>query len=239
MSKETVDVPIKDILIDEAVYPRIQYAWQTAYNYSQSMKAGAVFPAIVLGRYRGKLYLVDGRHRMEAFKTLKRDTVPSVIEDFSNKKALFVAAVNANNRHGKALTFDDKAKIFGISRNYRFSDADIEKLINVPVDSFNTLASRLPSFEGKSKGGSNQVYPRVVAKALQKDQITEEEAYSIIRSTPRKDLTSQSVLHALTELVTMFENNLVPLDNQKVHDKCVRLSDLLQSKLVKPEVAAA
>jgi hypothetical protein len=234
-AKGVQEVNIADIVVDDALYPRVQFAWQTAYGYSEAMKTGVVFPPIALGKYRKKLYLVDGLHRLNAFKKLKRLTVSATIKSYGNREDMFVDAVRFNSNFGKPLTFEDKAKIYGTLKSYSIGDSEIEKLIHVPVDKFNTLASRQQSISN----GKFATLPTVIAKAVENEQISEVDAYKIVNSTPRKDLMSKSALTALTSVIVLFENNLVPLNNSKVDDACVKLNQLLQARLSKVEVANA
>jgi len=132
-------IKIDDIIIDEEIYPRKQDVWLVAYQYSQAMKAGAIFPPIILGEYKKKLYLVDGRHRINAHKLLEHDTIDAIVKKYTDKKTMFVDAVKFNNIHGKALTVADKTKIFGTLRNWKYPDLTISTLLNTPIDNFNVF----------------------------------------------------------------------------------------------------
>ena len=56
-------VDLNEICFDEELYPRSQYHWAVAYDYAQSIRAGSVFPPIVLAMYKNKKILVDGKSK--------------------------------------------------------------------------------------------------------------------------------------------------------------------------------
>ena len=86
-------VKLNEIVFDEELYPRSMYNWQTGYDYSQSMKVGAKFPDIILALYKGKKYLVDGKHRIEATKLLKKDSISAIVHTGWNRERIYKEAV--------------------------------------------------------------------------------------------------------------------------------------------------
>jgi len=68
MKPRTAVLAISELKLDKRLYPRIKIGWLTAYQYAQAMRAGSVFPPIMVGEYQGEKYVVDGWHRVEAKK---------------------------------------------------------------------------------------------------------------------------------------------------------------------------
>jgi hypothetical protein len=230
---ETKQIKIVDIVIDEELYPRKQDVWLVAFQYSQAMKAGAVFPPIVLGEYKKKLYLIDGRHRIDANKLLEHEIVEAVVNKYIDKKTMFVDAIKFNNIHGKALTVADKTKIFGTLRNWKFPDLTISTLLNTPIDNFNVFITRLVGPEGKQ-----QTIRTPVVDELGKN-ITEQEAYIIATGSDQKKFVNRTAKQSLLNAIGMFENNLVSLDDPATRELCVKLLSVLQSALASTELVKA
>ena len=230
---QTTKVKIGDIIVDETIYPRKQGVWLVAFQYSQAMKAGAVFPPIVLGEYKKKLYLVDGRHRIDANKLLDHDTIEALVKKYTDKKTMFVDAIKFNNIHGKALTVADKTKIFGTLRNWKYPDLTISTLLNTPIDNFNIFLNRLVGPEGKQE----TIRSPIVAE-LGKN-ITEQEAYKIATTENQNKFVNRTALQTLTNAIAMFENNLVSLDDPVTRELCIKLLATIQEALKSTEAVAA
>ncbi|WP_034631182.1 helix-turn-helix domain-containing protein [Desulfotruncus alcoholivorax] len=89
---------ISDIVIDETIYPRADFDPDTVERYREAMTAGAIFPPIVITQDNR---LLDGRHRLEAYKLVGAAEVEVTIEDPADPAA---RAVELNLHHGKPLT---------------------------------------------------------------------------------------------------------------------------------------
>jgi hypothetical protein len=226
-------VKIADINIDEEIYPRKQDVWLVAFQYSQAMKAGAIFPPIALGEYKKKLYLVDGRHRINANKLLEKEEIEAVIKKYSDKKTMFIDAIKFNNIHGKALTVADKTKIFGTLRNWKLPDLTISTLLNTPIESFNVFITRLVGPEGKQ-----ETIRTSVVDELGKN-ITSQEAYTIATTKNQNSFVNRTAKQSLINTIEMLENNLVSLDDPVTRELCVKLLSLLQAALKSTEVVIA
>jgi len=83
-------LPITQVIEDESVYPRCNWGWQTAYDYQMSMKAGAEFPPIVVAEFRGKTILVDGKHRLVAYKHNKVEHIQCEVLKGLSKNQIYL-----------------------------------------------------------------------------------------------------------------------------------------------------
>lgn len=234
MNEQTKQTPIENIIIDEEIYPRKQGVWLVAYQYSQAMKAGAIFPPIVIGEYKKKLYLIDGRHRMNAHKLLEHTTVETIVKKYTDRKAMFIDSIKLNNIHGKALTVSDKTKIYGTLKNWKISEAEISSLLNTPIDNLKIFEERLLPI-----GGKEETIRSVIVNQLKTGRISEQEATTIAKNENQNKFVNRTALQALNNCVGLFENNLVPLDEIDVKDLTVKLLSLIQSALKAVEVTAA
>ncbi len=134
-------VAISSIKVDEDIYPRNQSDWLTAFQYSRSLKAGAVFPPIMLGQYAKELYLIDGKHRMEAHQKNKLDSIQAVIIPFKSKAEMFARAVELNVVHGKALSIQEKARAIVRLRLTGFSEEKISHIVSIPIENLQSFVA--------------------------------------------------------------------------------------------------
>ncbi|WP_114679319.1 helix-turn-helix domain-containing protein, partial [Desulfotruncus alcoholivorax] len=89
---------ISDVVIDETIYPRADFDPDTVERYREAMTAGAIFPPIAITQDNR---LLDGRHRLEAYKLVGTAEIEVKIEEPADPAA---RAVELNLRHGKPLT---------------------------------------------------------------------------------------------------------------------------------------
>jgi hypothetical protein len=81
---------------------------RTVAEYAEAMKAGAVFPAIVVFKDgKGALWLADGFHRVAAAELAGVAELPADVREGDRKAALLHAA-SANSDHGLRRTLADK-----------------------------------------------------------------------------------------------------------------------------------
>lgn len=137
--QKTKLLSLKEIVEDAELYPRHIYSskewcdWQTVHKYSEALKAGAVFPPILVGRFAGNYYLIDGKHRKEMYKANKVDVIECVVKQYSSRKEMFVDAIKANVVHGRQLSSYDRAEIIVKLRKMDFTDEQISGIVSIPV----------------------------------------------------------------------------------------------------------
>ena len=89
---------ISDIKINDEIYPRESFDTETVKRYREAMAAGAKFPPLVI---TSDNHLLDGRHRLEAYKLVGKTEVEVKIE---NPDDPATRAVELNLQHGKPLS---------------------------------------------------------------------------------------------------------------------------------------
>ena len=140
--KEKSLMKIKDIKINEHLYPRFHWSWHTSYAYSQMMKANAKFPPIVVAYLDRKYFLVDGRHRLEAMKMNDEKYISVEVLKGLTKKEIFVESIKRNATHGRALSAADKAKIIVRLKYLKYPAKEISELVRVPLKDLKTFVSK-------------------------------------------------------------------------------------------------
>jgi len=98
-------IHISALTVDMALYPRAFIDRSRVNLYAHAMRAGAKFPAIQTATVEGKHGVVlDGVHRLEACKILKRGTIDADDKGSMTRVEAFADAVRLNAVHGKILT---------------------------------------------------------------------------------------------------------------------------------------
>jgi len=210
------EVSLKEIFIDEDLYPRSSVNWHTSYDYAQSMVSGAKFPPIVLAIFANKKYLVDGRHRIDARKQLKKETIQAEIYVGWDKKKIFEEAVRMNIAHGRVLSPFEKRRIALKLREEGYDSKNISELIQVPQDKLeNFVAQRL----------TNALTGETIVKSEIKHlagQNFEGEIESL-----QKPMKSKSQVMLLTHTVYLLEKGLIDKENKVIAKLLKRLKELL------------
>ncbi len=126
-------IGINQIIEEEEIYPRQNYYWVVSLQYSDAMKTGAEFPPIVVGKFENKFYLIDGKHRLEAYKNLKHDSVDVEIINVNSKAQILEEAIKRNIIQGKQLSAGDKEKAIKNLRLMDYQDEKIAELLMMPL----------------------------------------------------------------------------------------------------------
>jgi len=131
---QTKILKIKDIIVNEKLYPREHLSQLTVKEYAKAMKDGDIFPLIEVALFEKKFLLVDGRHRLEANMHNGEEYIRADVKsNYTDVKQIYLASVKANLKHGKKLSEQDKIKIALKLRDMSYDIADISKLLHLVV----------------------------------------------------------------------------------------------------------
>ena len=212
----TKKVLIKDIVFEEELYPRSSYSWQTGYDYAQSMLSGAKFPLVTLAVYNKKLYLVDGKHRIEAYKQLKQKEVDAEIFIGWSKEKIFIEAVKRNIIHGRMLSPFEKRRIALKLRMMKLPEERIGELIQVPIGKLqNFIAQRMTN--------------AITGETIVKSEVSHLAGinYEGDIEKNQKQMYSKSQSSLLREVIRLFQFNLIDKKDKEIKELIKVLKKLL------------
>lgn len=209
---------IKQVTFDKNLYPRTNYDWKTALNYRDAMKMGDIFPPIVVAKYGKKYILVDGKHRLEANRMLKRKHIQVEIKDGLSAKEIYIMAVKSNLNHGKALSSYDKANIIIKLKDLHYDTKQISKIINMPMGYL-------------TKFSANRITNSITGKEIALK--SEMKHFAGREVSQNMDLVQGSFqgmeqLEVIDEIIILLKNNLIDKRNKKVIVKLKELKKLLR-----------
>ena len=212
-------VRIEDLIFDEELYPRMKVSFVTAYQYSQAMRSGSVFPPVLVGSYMGKLYLIDGWHRVRAKEILGEKYIQAKIKKYDSIREMFLDAVKYNSQHGRPLSIQEKARIIHKLATIGLNPEEISQIVHVPVDKLETFAVRvLIGPDG------NPIY---LKSTLVKAKTPTEKALTVNQSK----LTGHPVENLIDQLIELLSSDAIPYENAKIKTKLTQLYMILQEKL--------
>lgn len=110
--QDTREVELGCIVIDADTQARASIDRALVDRYAEMWRAGIEFDALqaIEDEQTGRLYLIDGFHRLAAAAAAKRATVPvQVVEVASQRRAQWLC-LGVNAKHGKPLTNADKRR---------------------------------------------------------------------------------------------------------------------------------
>ena len=133
---------LDELVFDKELYPRIKIDWFTAYSYARMMKAGAVFPPILVGLYKGKYYVVDGWHRVEAYKRNKEEYIQGTVKKYEDYKTMFLDAIKHNIGHGRQLNIQEKLRLVDKLKEMKFELHQISEIVRMPIEDIKKILPR-------------------------------------------------------------------------------------------------
>lgn len=153
-------LPIKSIKQDSALQPRAKMDTAIIDEYTESMKAGASFPPVVVFDVKGEYYLVDGYHRFLAIQGAKFDKILADIKTGTMREAILFST-GANATHGLRRTNDDKRRaVLTLLRDKEWSawsNVQIAKASNVSDEFVRKIRAEIQAAKSGSPAVSSNV----------------------------------------------------------------------------------
>jgi ParB-like chromosome segregation protein Spo0J len=109
-------IPISALTLDPELQPRAVMDSDLVAEYVDSIDGGAEFPAVVAFG-DGCLFLVDGFHRVAAYRHLGRSDVTAVVHDGTREQTLRYALA-ANAAHGARRSRGDLVRAYDTAVRY-------------------------------------------------------------------------------------------------------------------------
>ena len=214
-------VRIADIVFDLDLYPRVAHYWQTSYQYKEEMLSGARFPPITLALLDNKLILVDGKHRLEAVKSLKQEFIEADILEGLDRKQIYLEAIKRNIAHGQKLSPFEKRKAILKLRELKLSPSEISRLIQVPESNLQHFVGQrlISSTTGEEIIGKSGV-KHLAGKTFSGSKLREIEVYQL-------PINFRNQVDLLDRVIELFESGMIDKKNIAVLERIERLTNLL------------
>jgi hypothetical protein len=218
-------VPVLDVVIDEALYPRSGLNEFLVNRLIGSLEAGAVFPPIVIERVTNRL--VDGRHRLEVHRRKEIADIAAESRVYNSEADLFAEAVRINAEHGQPLThYDLKDSILRLER-MGYSRDKISVAVKMTPDKVaDIIRNSAHSETGEPvalKGG---------LRHMRGQSLNDAQA-----ATVKRYAGGQAVFY-VKQLLMLLDNNLWPTESPSIRTEMDKLVDRWLARYPRDEAAA-
>jgi hypothetical protein len=213
---------IEQVKLDEETYPRMHVDWVTCARYYNALRSGAVFPPITVAVLDKNYYLVDGMHRLRAFRDNKETHIQCEVLKGLDKKQIFLEAVKRNIGHGRQFSTQEVTNICITLDNWKMSQEAISEIVHIP-------ALEIKPFVAKRMTRLTETFEEIPLKASVKNL-----AGVPIEKINQKSLTGNTQVNLIDSLITLIREGWIDKDNEIVIRKLNRLARLLEPyKIVK------
>lgn len=225
MTEQEAEVDIVEIVLDRDFYPRVQSNWQTVARYADALRAGEAFPPIHVVR-RGQEYVViDGWHRVLAYKRVGTARAAVIVYVGLPKKRWLLKAAELNRRNGRQMSKQDRVMVALRLQQEGYHVKAIAAVFSLPVARLNTWLSSSVVRDGEGDHAVKSAFGPLVG--------TEREGEAVRHGAP---VACQDVRSALDQLLAMLRAGLVdpavPGVAAKVEEIHRRLGELLPAVAV-------
>lgn len=219
---------IKDIFWNLNNYPREAGPdWHAVMDIVSAIKVGERMPPPTLATVDGKLEIVDGWHRIRAFKTMKLKQIQCEYLGVLSQVDAFAEAVRRNISHGKKLSWHEKLLAYQKLREANWTLQAIERIVHVPAMDLKRLAAGRII---KTTGGEEVV----LKSAIQHLTVNGRRHTSVELDSQAKLATSRQ-LDLVTQLIILIKNRWLNRRDKQLN-KQLRELYLLLRPLVKQEI---
>ncbi len=147
MENKIKEIPIEYIETDEKIVSiRNAQSEEAIGRYMEKYESGTSKPISVKEIDRQHYILIDGHHRIEAMKRLKKRKIDAKIIDVSDKD-IYSKAVEENVEHGVSLTKDEEENILLNFIDTFKSDEEIAKVFHLARRTINDRINKNPTLK--------------------------------------------------------------------------------------------
>lgn len=145
---ERVTVPVGSLVEDFSIYPRNEVNAFYVGELVEALRAGVELPPPLVEK--GTLRILDGWHRVRAYKRVYGPEAPIEVELFEPKKPLdaLLVAIRLNVQHGKRLDTDDLVRCSVLLQEAGLDTAQIAAVLQVTPQRVQVLVNRVAIEEG-------------------------------------------------------------------------------------------
>lgn len=175
------NLKIADLLLDMTIYPRNEISSQAVAMLVDAIECGEELPPITVAKEDKRV--VDGFHRIRAFKKLGKDTIEAFVKSYATEADLFADAVRLNRSHGRALDSYDIRRAIQRLLELGYVREAIADVVRIPAPRVDEM------IRGFASNGGNNAVPlkrglmHMAGKKLTKQQRRAVENYSGMEGT--------------------------------------------------------
>lgn len=215
-----MQMPASKIVTDHPLYPRLNIDEEHVARLEEALLAGAVLPALIVAE--PDLWLVDGYHRLRAYKRIHGASVkvPVQLRRYTNHQQLFLEAVIANARHGIALSYADAKHAAAIGARLKIQPMKMAEALSMSVDRLGDVHIAAPPPPETAR-------LRPVSPASEAPRTPRRRPVIRLGRTPQ---SQKNVVMEIYDVLEALKKGTVPANDTAV-DALEKLRDVLNEKL--------
>jgi len=207
---------IKQININNEMYPRTHVDWVTRARYIKAMQKGDKFPNIIVAKVGWKYYLVDGAHRLDALKALKEKHVQADILEGLDEKGIYIEAVKRNINHGRQFSTQEVTNICITLKKWKLTPLQVSDIVRMP-------AKELKSFVAKRMTRITETREEFALKSPLKNLA----GISLDGMPHQEKFTGSNQVTLIGNVITLLKDDLIDSKNKQVMGRLRTLYILL------------
>ncbi|HLC28337.1 MAG TPA: ParB/RepB/Spo0J family partition protein [Dehalococcoidia bacterium] len=134
------ELPIESLIEDFDLYPRTMVSGPHVARLRDALTARITTPPVIVDATSKRI--VDGFHRVRAYKQLGRETIECEIRMYKNDAELFADAVRLNSGHGRPLGPYEIKKSVETLRRLGVGEKRIIEIVRAPKERIVEIVSR-------------------------------------------------------------------------------------------------
>ncbi len=211
---------VGEITVDDKLYPRTHVDFITGARYFNALKSGANFPPITVAHKDSKFVLIDGAHRLQAYKQCGETHIQAQIFEGLTDKEIYIEAIKANVIHGKQFGTNEITQIAITLQDFNMSLDEISEIIRIPANKIEPfVAKRMTRI---SETGHEFALKKPL-QILAQTEVSEKDNVEKIQQR----LSGVAQIRIVDTLNTLLKNNWIE-DSEVLHAKLKKLHKLTE-----------
>ena len=215
-------VKAASLVLDFDLYPRNNIDGHNVRSMMNTMETGIEMPPVIIDQKSKRV--VDGFHRVRAVLKLDSDGQITVVEKtYCNDAELFLDAMRYNAAHGVWLNSCDRTRCTHIAEQLSIPLDAVAGALHMPVDKLSGLKQdRTATVASRLCIPLKRTIRHMRSRRLTKAQ-----------SETNEKLSGMNQPFYVNQVISLIENKLLDLDDEKLMEWLERLDELLDEVLVK------
>lgn len=213
-------VKLSKLVLDYNFYPRQHLNSYHVNEIMEALKAGAYVPPITADK--SSLTVVDGWHRIEAFRRLSGDDaqIDVDLKEYASQAEMFQDAIRLNASHGQALSAMDGAHCLAKAKEFQLEQAVVATLLNITTERAEDLVSNRMAISSDGPIVLKGSTAFLAGRRLTQEQVDYNRKAGGLHPT-----------FYINQVIAMLESDSVNWDDTKIVSALKKLSEILPAEL--------
>lgn len=212
------EIKLDELIIDYDIYPRAQIDTTHANYMAEAERGGATLPAMVVCKKTHRI--VDGvhRHKVYMMRYGPQHVVEVIEKTYKNEQELFLDAMRLNAGHGRSLSRFDRVHCMILAEKLSLTEEAAAAALSMPLQIYKQLrVERVAETELTPAIPLKQTIKHMHGRVLTPEQ-----------AKANEELSGMNQVFYVNQLITLIENDLLDLGNERLIQRLQHLKGLLR-----------